>query len=270
MDVFEPACAPTPTMPCFQRHPMSTPASALGGTGPLASETLRGPLAWMAIHPDPFTDTLVVLCNGGLLFLHGYQAHFLQGASLRVTFMEFPRTVYQVCATEDASGWQHRRLLPPHWGLFLAHQKPGFLAVHQGRVVVVHGMVLMVDLCAPSAVVPRSSRDVQGPTHAPYSTYIWTDIMDMMMEDETSMWPMELCSCVQMDDVRTWMLTYRRVSTMYPHKFSRKRSAQTRCRSHRRTRKPAWKTGQLWSPPFDGIPPPSHRSGTSLRDGGES
>lgn len=136
---------------------------------------------WDAVHPDARTDTLVALSDSGLLFIRHYKAHLLRGsATPELVYYAFPEIV------RCAEGRRASRVLSSrHW------DGEGQLCVHDGRVVAVSGLMMLVDLCVPMPLTQRPSftRVPSTADEAPFSVYVWSDVSRALAG----------CSCVQMD-----------------------------------------------------------------------
>lgn len=197
----EPKCylpepLPTTTSPCFQQqhvYPVATPPMMiLLPSGPVRENPV-GPSTWTAVHPDHESDTLVLLSQEGIMLFRHYSAHLLHGAEPDLIYLEFPLRVFT--QPEGRSDMPPEEILPSNWGLIVDHFMPGQLAVGHGRVFMVHGMLLMVDLLTPSAL---SARYTDGQETVPFSVYRWTDVMSLEHR-RIHLFPFSICSCVQMD-----------------------------------------------------------------------
>jgi len=193
---YAPEPLPTPAALCFQQqhvYPVAPPHMLVPSPDDVRREDSAGPSTWAAVHPDRESDTLVLLSQEGLLLFRHYSAHLLRGAAPALIYVELPQRVF--ARHEDRPGEPLEEVLPHNWGLILEHFMPGQLAVGHGRVFMVHGMLLMLDLLAPSALSARYS-DAHGT--APFSVYQWSDVM-VMEHRRIHDFPYWNCSCVQMD-----------------------------------------------------------------------
>lgn len=211
----EPQCyvpEPLPTAPalCFQQqhvYPAPPPHMLVASPDNVQRADSAGPSTWSAVHPDAASDTLVLLSQEGLLLFRHYSAHLLHGAAPELVYVELPSRVY--ARPEDHPEERLEEVLPPNWGIMLEHFMPGQLAVGHGRVFMVHGMLVMLDLLAPSALSARYS-DRRGTV--PFSVYRWSDVM-VLEHRRIHGFPYWNCSCVQMDRTGVYC-----VSTQVLHK----------------------------------------------------
>ncbi|WFD19213.1 hypothetical protein MCAP1_001436 [Malassezia caprae] len=211
----EPSCyvpepLPTTSALCFQQqhvYPVPPPHMLVASPDDVRRADSAGPSTWSAVHPDVESDTLVLLSQEGLLLFRHYSAHLLHGAAPELIYVQLPNRVY--ARPEDRPEEPLDEVLPPNWGLMLEHFMPGQLAVAHGRVFMVHGMLLMMDLLAPSGLSARYS---DRPGTVPFSVYRWSDVM-VLEHRRIHGFPYWNCSCVQMDRTGVYC-----VSTQVLHK----------------------------------------------------
>lgn len=161
-----------------------------------------GLYVWYAVHPDHETDTLVLLSQGGLLFIRNYTAYFRDRTRVNpdMFYYAFPmvRTAIQHPLESKGlgKGWQNR----------LVHQTHGQLSVAKGRVLSVFGLTTLIDLRTPSRLDRDNTRiGTNAPDDgslAPMTVYEWADIACLGSEKTEQLDTFMHCSCVQMDQVR--------------------------------------------------------------------
>lgn len=205
---------------------------------------------WMAVHPDARTDTLVVLAQSGVLLLSRYSTAFRSGGLPEAHWYTFPISL-QVLGEDEPSHTMPRHALPQHWTDLVGDAMPAQLAVHDGRAVVVHGLITMLDLTTPTPLAlpcptPQSaSREPYPSGLAPLAVYEWSDVLDLGVREGDRLCPQLRSSCVQMDSVRG--KTDRRAAyTMCRARCSR-RSPRARHLFQRTTKRSAGTWMQLWS-----------------------
>mgnify|MGYP002719892383 FL=1 len=193
---YTPELLPYPTVPRFQQrrlYPMPAPTllqpSHVNVPNALDVQSDR----WLAIHPDKDTDTLVMLAYDAILLLIGYQAHLLHGATPKLVYYTFPPLPL---VSERLSQPNLRWAMGKNWCEELSADMPPQLSVHNGRVVVVHGIVTMLDLRVPSPLASRRDKPIFDSHNEPpsFTVFQWSDVP---VEGEISQFVD--CSSVQMD-----------------------------------------------------------------------
>ena len=193
---YVPELLPYPTVPRFQQrrlYPMPAPALLQPPHEHMPNVIGVQSDRWLAVHPDKDTDTLVVLAYDAILLLIGYQAHLLHDATPKLVYYSFPPLPL---VSERLNQASIRWAMGKNWCEELSADMPPQLTVHNGRAVVVHGIVTMLDLRVPSSLAFRRDKPSFDSHNEPpsFSVFQWSDVP---VEGEIN--PFVNCSCVQMD-----------------------------------------------------------------------